>query len=973
MEEKIAGKMYYGFELIEKRDLYDIKSTGFLFEHKKSGAKLLYVSNDDENKVFSISFRTPCSDSTGVSHILEHSVLCGSRKYRVKEPFVELLKGSLNTYLNAMTFLDKTMYPIASCNDKDFINLIDVYMDSVFYPLIYDRQEIFLQEGWHYQLENTDGALKYGGVVYNEMKGAYSSAEKVLDRAITESLFPDNQYVYESGGDPKVVPDLSYEQFLDFHKKYYHPSNSYIYFYGNGNIDTHLKYLDTNYLSNFDTAQVDSHIDFQKPFEKSTEIQKVYSIASEESERDKTYFALSFAIGTTESAENVLAIDILNFILMMTPASPLKKAILDETIGKNVYGYSNSNIRQPIYSIVVENTNSECKQKFKSTVYDTLENIVKNGLDKKLVEGAVNVFEFIMREADYGSRPKGLTYNVQAMASWIYGDDPMKFMQFSQYFENIKSDNRYFEKFIDRYILKNNHSSLVSVVPEKGLENQIEVELSKKLEDYKKSLSSDELNCIVENYKKLKLYHEISDTRENLNKIPILEIEDIDRCIKELPIQVLQKDDYKLLLHIMDTNKIVYTNLIFDSTTVPQSMIPYIGLLAHIIGEVSTQNYSYEELTKELSIYTGGVVFSPEVYCSRDGNYYPKFVVSSKVLIDKLPKMLELLKEMINNTVYTEDKRIKEILQEYKSNLLSTLLSRGNLTASKRACSNIFQAKMYEEYISNISHYEFLCDLENKIETDIESIKQKLVDTANYIFNRQNLILSVATNQENEKLVQTEFEKFASNLKNEKFKSNIYNFEKHYNREAFLTASKVQYVAKAVDYKKAGYNFDGSMFVLKTILDLDYLWNEVRVKGGAYGVSIVIRYEGYMFIVSYRDPNIVNTLNSYDSIGNYIDRFDADERDMRKYIIGTISSLDMPMSSATKAKVAAIRYITGVSHQTLQKDRDEILNTDISKIKSYSNMLKDIMSQNNIAVIGNENNINQNSKLFDNLNTVFQN
>lgn len=975
MENLVTKSIYNGFELLEKRILSDINSEGFLFEHKKSGAKLLYISNEDDNKVFSISFRTPSHNSTGVAHILEHCTLCGSKKYQAKEPFVELLKGSLNTFLNAMTFSDKTMYPIASQNDKDFMNLIDVYMDAVFNPLIYTKPQIFLQEGWHYSLENIDEPLTYKGVVYNEMKGAYSSGDRVLNNAVAKSLFPDTQYKYSSGGDPNFIPDLSYTEFLEFHKKYYHPSNSYIYLYGNGDILNYLKYLDTNYLQSFDRIALNSKIKIQPPLNKQIELFDKYSIGADESIENKTYLALNFVVGNTSDAENVFAMDILNFILLGTPASPLKKALLESGIGKSIYGYVDSSICQPVFSIVAENANIEDKLNFKTVVYDTLKNLVNTGIDKKLIEGAINIFEFTFREADFGHRPKGLTYNIQAMSSWLYGNDPMAFMEFNKYFKNIKTalSTNYFENIILKYLLNSDHSSIVVVSPQKNLEFEVETELANKLQKVKQSLSTDELNKILKTENDLKRYQQTSDTKEVLEQIPILELKDISKKALQIETEIIKNKNYDLIMHTDNTNKIIYLNLYFDTTTVPQDMIPYISLLSNMIGKLSTTNYTYEQLSNEVTIYTGGIGFSAEVYSDRDGNYYPKFFISARVLTDKLPKLLELLVEIINNTLYSEDKRIKEILKEHKTDILTHLLSHGNIAAARRVVSNVSKVNLYEDYISNISYYEFLYKLENNIDNDIAEIKQKLSQTANYIFNIQNLIISSVVDKDDKQLFLDNISNLTDNLRNEIKKNYKYELTKQYSREAFLTASKIQYVAKAGSYKNEGYKFNGHMLVLETILDLDYLWNEVRVQGGAYGVLISISKNGYILMSSYRDPNIKQTINAYENAYKYLSNFNIDKREMTKYIIGTINSIDRPLSCAAKNRVMSTRYIAKVSQEQLQKDRDEILSTDLVKIKEYIEMLNKVMHQNNIVVIGNENAIKQNRDLFEDLNTCFQN
>jgi Zn-dependent M16 (insulinase) family peptidase len=660
---------------------------------------------------------------------------------------------------------------------------------------------------------------------------------------------------------------------------------------------------------------------------------------------------------------------------MQTPASPLKQALVDAGIGKSVYGYFDSSICQPIFSIVAENANQQDKQKFLDTIDTTLKKLVNQGIDKKLIEGAINIWEFTLREADYGYRPKGLAFGLQAMTSWLYEGDPMVFMNFTKDLESIKAalTSNYFEKLIERYFLNNTHSSVAVVIPEKGLETKLEKELIEKLAQIKNKMNQSELDKIAEDENRLEKYHQTPDSKEVLEQIPMLELSDIEKKAQDLPIEVVEKDQYKLFFHPMNTNQIVYISLMFDSTTISQADIPYISLLSTIIGKISTKNYSYEQLSNEISIYTGGIGFASELFTARDNTYYPKFVVSGKALIDKLPKLIDLLSEIILDTLYTEDKRIKDIIREYKTNMLGSLVSSGSVTAARRAVANIFQSNNYDEHISNIAYYEFLSDIEKNLDSNIESVKQKLIETANKLFNKQNLIVSVALDEENKALFEQSFKVLEQRLPNQAIETYQYNFDKQYKKEGFMTASKIQYVAKAVDYKKLGYHFEGSLMVLQTILDLDYLWNTVRVQGGAYGVLISISKNGYIIMASYRDPNIKKTLDAYDNCAGYLSDFNVDEREMRKYIIGTVNSLDATMSNPTKAKVAVIRYITGVTKEQIQKERDEVLGTNCDKIKSYRDMFKEAMKQENIAVIGNENAIKLNKELFEDLNTIFQN
>ena len=555
------------YEVLQTEDLSDLKSKGTLLKHKKSGARVLLMENDDENKVFTIGFRTPPSDSTGVPHIMEHSVLCGSKEFPVKDPFVELVKGSLNTFLNAMTYPDKTVYPVASCNDKDFQNLMHVYMDAVFYPNIYQNDKTFRQEGWSYKLDNPDGELTISGVVYNEMKGAFSSPEGVLDRVVLNSLFPDNTYSVESGGDPEVIPELTYERFLDFHRKYYHPSNSYIYLYGDMNMEEKLRWLDEKYLSDFENEPVDSEIHLQKPFTEMKEVVQEYSIASEESEEDNTYLSYNKVIGTTLDEKLYLAFEILDYALLSAPGAPLKKALLDAGVGKDISGSYDNGVYQPIFSVISKNANVEQKEEFVRVIEDTLKDIVKNGINKKALRAGINYHEFRFREADFGNYPRGLMYGLQLFDSWLYDETkPFIHMQAIPTFEFLKEqvETGYFEELIQKYLLDNTHGSIVIIKPERGRTARMDKELADKLQAYKDSLSKEEIDALVKATKELEEYQEEESAPEDLAKIPVLGREDISREIAPIYNKELETSGVKLVHHEVETNGIGYTALLFD-------------------------------------------------------------------------------------------------------------------------------------------------------------------------------------------------------------------------------------------------------------------------------------------------------------------------------------------------------------------------------------------------------------------------
>ena len=585
-------KDLYAYELQKEEDLKGIKAKGYLLRHRKSGARVVYIENDDNNKVFSIGFRTPPSDSTGVPHIMEHSVLCGSKNFPAKDPFVELVKGSLNTFLNAMTYPDKTVYPVASCNDKDFQNLMHVYMDAVFYPNIYEHEEIFRQEGWSYQLDSAEDKLKYNGVVYNEMKGAFSSPEGVLDRVILNTLFPDTSYTNESGGDPEVIPELTYEQFLDFHRKYYHPSNSYIYLYGDMDAEEKLNWLDQEYLGKYDREPVDSTIRFQEPFAEIQEKVTPYSIASEESEEDNTYLSYNKVVGTSLDKELYLAFQILDYALLSAPGAPLKKALTDAGIGKDIMGSYDNGIYQPIFSVIAKNANAEQKEEFIKVIEDVLKASVKNGIDTKAIEAGINYHEFRYREADFGNYPKGLMYGLQMMDSWLYDDEkPFIHIEALDTFEFLKKQigTGYYEALIQNYLLDNPHGAIVIVTPEKGRTARMEAELEEKLQEYKASLTAEEIETFVQKTHALEDYQSEPESEENLEKIPVLKREDISREIEPIINEEMTLAGVPVIFHEIETNGIGYVDVLFDMSSVEEEDLPYVGILQSVLGIIDTE------------------------------------------------------------------------------------------------------------------------------------------------------------------------------------------------------------------------------------------------------------------------------------------------------------------------------------------------------------------------------------------------
>ncbi|MDF2801868.1 MAG: Peptidase associated domain protein [Anaerocolumna sp.] len=958
------------YELVAEEELKDINSLGLFLRHRKTGARIAVVSNDDNNKVFSIGFRTPPINSTGVPHIIEHSVLCGSREFPAKDPFVELAKGSLNTFLNAMTYPDKTIYPIASCNEQDFHNLMHVYLDAVFYPNIYKKIEIFQQEGWHYELESEEDEVKLNGVVYNEMKGAFSSPEQQLFRTIQNALFPDTAYGVESGGDPDFIPDLSYEEFLDFHKKYYHPTNSYIYLYGDIDINEKLEWISTNYLNNFTQEKVDSEIQFQHPFKEVKDITVEYPLSENEDISSNTYLSYNLSIGTSLDIDLCMAFQVLEYVLLSAPGAPLKQALIDAGIGKDIISSFDSETYQPIFSIIAKNAEKEQKNDFIALIKSTLENIVKKGLDEKSIRAAINYFEFKYREADFGQFPKGLMYGIQVLGSWLYDDGkPFLKLDSNQIFENLKNKiaTDYYTRLIEQYLLNNSHIALVSLVPKPGLTALKEKLLIDKLAAYKASLSNEEINKLIYDTKHLKEYQEEPSTKEDMEKIPLLDREDIDKNAQPFYNEETEVDGIPIVHHNVFTNGIAYMKLLFDLEEIPKHLTPYVGLLSTVLGYIDTQHYSFLELSNEIHIHTGGISFDVACFGKKGSTeeYTPTLQLDVKALYEEMDDTFDLLKEIISFTKLDDKKRLLEIISETKSRLSMHLMSAGHSASVDRAMSYFSQASKFNEETKGITYFKFIEQLEADYVNRSDELVSNLQKLMCFIFRKENLIISFTSNEEGLNTLKGKLLPFVEQLKTEPIEHQQELFELNRSNEGFKTSGQVQYVARTGNFFKAGFKYTGALDVLKIIMSYDYLWNNIRVKGGAYGCMCGFSYiSGNGYFTSYRDPNLKETNQIYEKAADYVRNFTVDERDMTKYIIGTISGIDTPRTPKTKGNVSMGAYMSGTTFEDIQKQRDEILNATPEDIRKLADIVAAIMAGGNICVIGNENKIEQNKDMF---------
>lgn len=960
------------YEILDEHRVEDVQSDGFILRHKKSGARIAILSNNDDNKVFYIGFRTPPEDETGVPHIIEHTTLCGSKKFPVKDPFIELAKGSLNTFLNAMTYPDKTVYPVASCNDQDFKNLMDVYLDAVFNPNITKYEEIFKQEGWHYELTGKDDELKINGVVYNEMKGAYSSPDEVLSSQIYRSLFPDNTYSKDSGGNPEYIPKLTYEAYLDFYHKYYHPSNSYIYLYGDMDVVERLEWLDKEYLSLYDYKKVNSEINKQPAFDEIKNVEAQYSITMDDSQENKTYLSYNRVVGDTLDEMLYQAFDVLDYALVSSPGAPVKQALIDAGIGDDVYGSYDAGILQPVFSFVAKNANASQADEFESIIENTLKEVVKTGINKEALLAGINSSEFKFREADFGQFPKGLLFGLNCLDSWLFDDmKPFIHLECLGTFAKLRKavDTDYFEKLIQEYLLDNTHGSSVTVKPERGLGNEREEALAKELSDYKASLSDEEIKKLIEDTEHLKKYQEEPSSDEDLRKLPMLTRADMKK--NAMPFSNIEDEllDVKVVRHDIESNGIDYISFLFDAGDFAQSELGYLGFFTNALGLVSTEKYSYTDLANATNIYTGGIstgtASHPDI--KDRNNFVFKFEVKLKVLEKNLDKALELMEQMLLTSDFTDTKRLGELVAQIKARLQANLSSSGHLVAAMRSMSSFSRYALYQDELKGVAFYRSICRIEKELSESPKSVSDKLAAIARKLFARNRMLINFTGNNEAYGNAKPSLEKVIAGF--DKMSAVGNQAEVHFNtaKEAFIDASQIQYVAKTGDFICEGYEYTGALRLLRIILSYDYLWINVRVKGGAYGCMNTFLRSGESYFVSYRDPNLSDTLDVYDRIPEYIKSFSPDERDMTKYIIGTFSALDTPMNPEAKGSRSLSAYLEGITYEQIQKERNEILNAQPEDIRRLADLVEAVLKKDSICVIGNENMIKESAGLFENV------
>lgn len=966
--EYTIGNLYHGFKLLRKEKIDEIKSTVKIFEHLKSGARLINLANSDDDKLFSIGFRTTPFDSTGVAHILEHSVLCGSRKFRTSDPFSDVAKSSLHTFMNAMTYTDKTIYPVGSRNHKDFMNLMDVYLDAVLHPKIYENHNILKQEGWRYEL-NDDNTLSYKGVVYSEMMGALSSPEETIINNIYSSLFPGTTYDNISGGDPNIIPQLTQENFEKFHSRFYHPSNSYIYLYGDMNLDKCLKFINEEYLDEFDKIEVSSAIDDAEACDKMVVLRNSYSINEDEEDDNKEFLALNFAYGKSCNPLEYLTHKILYNMFIESPASPIKRALLDAGIGESLVTGDDMNMdptKQLLMPIVVKNSAKGNEEKFKKVILSTLEKLVMDGIDRDLLSSCINTIEFRLREI---TPYKGLQYNELVLESWLYDGDPTALLKYDSVINHLKEEvkNGYFEDFIKKNMLQNKHCSLVVLSAKKGLAAKNAKRLADKLEAYKNSLSEEELNKIKLQNEILRKEQSRKDSEEDKKTLPKLDLSEVDKNIEKLPQSIFKKDDITFLSHDLFTGKIEYIDFLFDISEFCEDDIKYISLLGEVLGELNTDKKNYTKLSAEIAKVTGGIESYVNVYTQHDDftKYSPKFVISAKTVSANINETLRLVNEIITSTKFDDVVRIKEVIKEIKSKLELSVIEKGNVIGVNRVCSMVNSGSKIKEEAEGITYFKFVSDIVKNFETCSDNVISKLKSIFEKVFNKNNLIVSVCGEDEDNDSVINNLDSALNGIPSYEIKENLINDTLEEGSHAVITQSNVQYVIKGYNVAKLGETYSGSMRVLCNILDNEYYYPKVRREGGAYGCYTFLSRNGNIGVFSYRDPNLKRTIDVFDDTYKFLENLELSKNDMDNFIIGTIGQNYKPLTPKMKAIAATSDYISGITEDYKQKEKDEILSTRLEDVKGYAPMFKEIMNKGLCCTVGNEGNIKKNSDLFN--------
>ncbi|MFL2877034.1 MAG: insulinase family protein [Pontiellaceae bacterium] len=941
------------FSLIQKLHLSELDTEAKIYEHNGTGAEILFLSNQDENKCFGIAFRTPPQDSTGVAHILEHTVLCGSEKYPVKDPFVQLLKGSLQTFLNAFTYPDKTCYPVASQNVQDFHNLVGVYLDAVFKPRI--TRHFFMQEGWHYHLEGIDHPLEYKGVVYNEMKGVYSSPESVLMEASQQSLFPDTTYGLDSGGKPEVIPQLTYEAFKEFHTNFYHPSNACIIFYGDDPEEDRFRLL-AEYLDAYSKIKPNSTIELQKPFLKPTRVSRSYAVS--ESEPNPTpMFTINWTLPSPTNAETVFSFTILDHILLGTPASPLRKALIESGLGEDLTGGGlETHLKQMCFCVGLKGVDKNQLEKAETLIFDTLQSLATSGISDQDIQAALNSFEFDLRENNSGGFPRGLALWLKSLNGWVYGADPLELIAFETPLQKLKQQAEqpgFFEAMLNTYFIENNHRSTVTLHPDPGLAAEIESAEKNRLAAIKKKMSTPQLEKIQQQTAALMQLQETPDSIEAISSLPLLNREDLEPQIKTTHSLKQSHQEATILQHPLFTNGILYMDLGLNLNTLNEDEIPYVSLLGNLYLEMGTKNITYSELSQHIAMNTGGIYGTPFISPhEKHEDSVHHFFFRGKCMLSRVDDLLHLFKEILLYPTFDDPQRFKQIVLEHKSDLESSVIPKGHSAVMTRLKATDHTAHTLNEKIGGIDALFFARDLLERIDTDWLSILKKIENIHQKIISQNGILINLTAEDPALKKLLPKVEQFVSTLPTCTNQPTQLQKETYPTSEGLIVPSRINFVGAAANLYQYDYQMHGSALVISRYLQTAWLWEKIRVQGGAYGGMCAFdRQVGTFTFTSYRDPNLEDSIEIYKQTGQFLKELKLDEAELTRSLIGAIGQLDTYMLPDSKSFTNTTRQLFGYTDTKRQKLRDDVLSTTQHHFNQFGEILDAAFRNPRIAVL----------------------
>ncbi|XP_059314088.1 presequence protease 1, chloroplastic/mitochondrial-like [Lycium ferocissimum] len=960
-DDEVAEK--FGFEKVSEQFIDECKSKAVLYKHKKTGAEVMSVSNDDENKVFGIVLRTPPKDSTGIPHILEHSVLCGSRKYPLKEPFVELLKGSLNTFLNAFTYPDRTCYPVASTNTKDFYNLVDVYLDAVFFPKCVEDFQTFQQEGWHYELNDPSDDITFKGVVFNEMKGVYSQPDNLLGRTSQQALFPDNTYGVDSGGDPQVIPSLSFEEFKEFHRKFYHPSNARIWFYGDDDPNERLRIL-SEYLNMFDASSAphESRVEPQKLFSEPVRIVEKYPVGEDGDLKKKNMVCLNWLLSDKPlDLETELALGFLDHLLLGTPASPLRKILLESGLGDAIVGGGiEDELLQPQFSIGLKGVSEENIQKVEELVMSTLEGLAEKGFDSDAVEASMNTIEFSLRENNTGSFPRGLALMLRSIGKWVYDMDPFEPLKYQKPLDALKAriakegSKAVFAPLIDQYILRNPHRVTVEMQPDREKASREEQMEKETLDKVKASMTQEDLAELARATQELRLKQETPDPPEALKSVPSLSLQDIPREPVHVPTEVGDINGVKVLQHDLFTNDVLYAEVVFNMSSLKQELLPLVPLFCQSLLEMGTKDLDFVQLNQLIGRKTGGISVYPFTSSVR-GKAEPcsKIIVRGKAMSQRTEDLFNLMNRILQDVQLNDQKRFQNFVSQSRSRMENRLRGSGHSIAAARMGAKLNTAGWISEQMGGVSYLEFLKGLEGQVENDWPQISSSLEEIRKSLLSKNECLINLTANGKNLTNAEKHISKFLDLLPSTSpVESAAWNAQLSRSNEAFVVPTQVNYVGKAANLYEAGYELNGSAYVISNYISNTWLWDRVRVSGGAYGGFCGFdTHSGVFSFLSYRDPNLLKTLDVYDGTSSFLKELELDDDALTKAIIGTIGDVDAYQLPDAKGYSSLLRYLLGVTNEERQRRREEILSTRLDDFKKFGDVMEAVKDKGVVVAV----------------------